>query len=187
MAADPVEVIETAYRVELSEREWLSEVARVARPSLDAAGFGVAAWLFDARNPTRVEVIDSAFSGDDPAVHALMQAGSDALGRIARDPRADCHRFGPCQTMSQVLGLETIAGVNEIAAAMASMGACDMLGVVGIDPTGFGLGRDPAGRRHPDSGRQGRARGGGGEGPRSARRPAARGAGRGSCARANAA
>lgn len=135
---DMVGVIESAYRTELSEAEWLSEVARAARPHLDA-GFGVATWTFDARDLTRTVVMNTGFAGDDPGVLTAMAAASEAAGRQPRDFRAAAHANGPCQTVSEVVGTAALE-VPELRVAFAPYDVHDMMGVVGADPTGFGLG-----------------------------------------------
>ncbi len=139
MASDIVGVIESAYRTELSDAEWLAEVAAAARTQLDA-GYGVASWTFCALNPAQVEIADSAYAGDQPGAFEVMRHGSELLGRAGRDFRADCHMAGPCITMSQAIGAETILGIPEVVANFHPLGARDMIGVVGVDPTGFGLG-----------------------------------------------
>lgn len=135
--SDLVSVIENAYDTESSEADWLLGLAQAARAHLDG-GFGVVAWLFDARDLTRTRVERNAFAGDDPRVLEVMAQCSDILEREARDPRATAHRAGPCQTFSEV-----VPAANHHPAVrplLDPIGAHDMLGVVGADPTGLGVG-----------------------------------------------
>ncbi|MCC6897828.1 MAG: helix-turn-helix transcriptional regulator [Polyangiaceae bacterium] len=135
--SDLVGVIESAYALERSEQEWLDEIARAARVHLDA-GFGVAAFTVDARG--KYELLTRAFVGDDPRVYDSMIRGSDIMARQPRDFRAESFRAGPCQTISQVVGAGELRKNPEIAAVLDSVDAGDMMGVVGADPTGFGVG-----------------------------------------------
>ena len=136
---DLVSVIESAYAVDAPEPEWLTGIAHAARGELDA-GFGVAAWTFDAREVSRVRVLGTALAGDDPQVLDRMHQCNAYFERSARDLRADVLRFGPCQTFSQVLGEDTLARQADVQAVLRPIGARDMLGVIGADPTGMGLG-----------------------------------------------
>ena len=136
---DLVSVIESAYAVDAPEPEWLTGIAHAARGELDA-GFGVAAWTFDAREVSRVRVLGTALAGDDPQVLDRMHQCNAYFERSARDLRADVLRFGPCQTFSQVLGEDTLARQTDVQAVLRPIGARDMLGVIGADPTGMGLG-----------------------------------------------
>ncbi|MCC6897829.1 MAG: hypothetical protein IT377_02580 [Polyangiaceae bacterium] len=136
---DLIGVIESAYRTDLPDKEWLGGVAHAARGQLDA-GFGVGAWTFDARDLTRIRVLDTALSGDDPRVFDLMHQCNGILESRARDLRAEVHRHGPCQTFSEVLGADTIANQTEVNGLLGLVGARDMLSIIGADPSGMGLG-----------------------------------------------
>jgi DNA-binding NarL/FixJ family response regulator len=135
-AFDPVAAIETAYRLDLDERDWLAELLSTLLPVCER-GFGVSAWTwsYDAgalhvRNPTYLECpLD---------LHAAHVRAAELLSghEIVR-----AHTLAACCTMSAALGLgATITETPSVREGMRPMvGAQDSLMLQGAESLHRGL------------------------------------------------
>lgn len=135
---DLVKVIEAAYVDAPCQHDWLDGILDAGRPHLDC-GFGVVAWTFDARDPTNLAILDRRLDRDDPELWDLYDRASSGLSFSADDPRAKAH-MRPFCTLSSVVGVERLAGGAAFKDVLHPIGARDMIGAIGTDPTGCGVG-----------------------------------------------
>lgn len=133
--SDLISVIETAYRADLSQRRWLSELTRVARPLLDD-GLGVWTTLYDASDPQRFRLISPIGSG------IVAKGLSEVLSLCARlGPVEHIQKtFGSatCGTISELLGPAFVRDSN-VARYARLLGIEDSLGINCTDTSGRGL------------------------------------------------
>jgi DNA-binding NarL/FixJ family response regulator len=138
--ADLVSIIESAYRLELTDDVWLSELVRTAGPHLDR-GKGVYGFCFDASKAEDfrlwgVVVPDSALA--IPELIKKWHADLDAqqIWRIYHGP----FQFA---SMSQRLATEETGQAEKDEAAMRrfcrGIGIFDQLCLRGVDPTYAGV------------------------------------------------
>lgn len=135
--ADPLAIVEAAYRVESDDREWLEGIAAASRPALDA-GFGLCAFEFRYRLGSRFELLQSTLLGvpeDLAKLHRTIFA--------AMDPEVQTRPFthGPCTTGSQMMGMRSEFKNNELMARYAQkFGMYDSIWITAAEPTGWGCG-----------------------------------------------
>jgi DNA-binding CsgD family transcriptional regulator len=119
-----VDVIESAYDFEQPDQAWLTRIVGAAVPLVDR-GLGVAAYLYDARDPSGVKVLHAALPEQvDPALFRTF---------VSMTPRVAWAR--PFEIASS-----SPAFVSNVAQALHGMfGARDIVAINGLDASGFGL------------------------------------------------
>lgn len=129
--ADPIAVIEAAYRVEVSEAEWLAGIAEAARP-LFRGGLGVAAYTYDASNVERVRLTHAVLRDTPPPmtrealVHVVENADPEYVKNTWRSKASGL--------ASETPGIERQPGWM----AMRAAGIADVIAVNGTDASGVG-------------------------------------------------
>jgi len=130
--ADPIAVIEAAYRVEVSEAEWLAGIAEAALP-LFRGGLGAVAYTYDASRVERMRVLRVATYGAPP------QMTPEFVARIVEGTDADyvrnSYRSKACALMTETPGFERQSGPTTL---LRSGGVVDVIGVNGTDASGVG-------------------------------------------------
>src|ERR1041384_8171088 len=97
-ATDLLDVVDAAYKVDLSDAEWLRELAHVARPHLDR-GFGIAAFEYykaEGTQPKITQRFDLGMPEDLEAIYSTVFATMDPAIRLRP------FRLGPCITGSEI-------------------------------------------------------------------------------------
>ena len=69
---NPIDVIEAAYDLELDDRAWLHQLAKLLRPLLDG-GHGLLAYMFDVQRPPEQWYADAAAIDFDTSQLAMIQ------------------------------------------------------------------------------------------------------------------
>jgi DNA-binding CsgD family transcriptional regulator len=134
----PVTVVHAAYRLDLDESEWLAELVERATAAL-GDGLGVIANTFDARDPAGVKPIAIAYGSDLPdgaalAFHRFHAESPHTRLIYGRHKGAPA----PCQTISGSLGAR-FAKDRTVPKYLHPIGAGDVMVVMGIDPSGYGV------------------------------------------------
>jgi DNA-binding CsgD family transcriptional regulator len=134
---DLVAVIEAAYRLDLSDGEWLSTVVRAAGPHFDQ-GNGVYGFCFDASRADQFRLWGTVVPDNALVVPELIEKWHAALepGQIWRMYR------GPLQfaTISQRLsGAEIELDQQAMQRFCRRLGVIDQLTLRGVDPTYRGI------------------------------------------------
>jgi DNA-binding CsgD family transcriptional regulator len=131
MRSDVVSIIEAAYRVGVTEHEWLVSVLEAARPMLDL-GEGICSLTYDASNPERMRVREVAtYNCPDAMTPPVVK---ELCETAAPDYVRDTWRSRPCELGSNTPGVHRQPGWSTLVA----MGMVDNLTVNGMDPSGFG-------------------------------------------------
>jgi len=133
-----IDVVEAAYRVDVSEQGWLRAVSEAARPVVDR-GHGYFAFTFDLRDLSRFVARAVVDLGGPPEVDYVgislrlnENTPPPVLERLYRDgvallsDRVQPDSFPP-------------AALAQIRAAMQAMGIADSIGMIARDPSGIGV------------------------------------------------
>ena len=131
MRGDVVSIIEAAYRMGTSEKDWLVGVLEAARPALDK-GEGVVSFTFDASDPARMRVREVASHS------CVAPMTADVVAQLVETADPDyvraTWRSRLCDLGSRTPGVRKQPGW----AMLSSMGVVDNLSVNSVDPSGFG-------------------------------------------------
>jgi DNA-binding NarL/FixJ family response regulator len=118
-------IVEAAYRLDLSEREHIAELARIAVPGMARRG-DVAAFVVD-RPPGKSEFqIDVMTSTDERLADAVQRAARGIPAQVHADIAASAPMFTTC---SQLLGqgqwtqLSPVTGLSEFACLLCPIGS----------------------------------------------------------------
>jgi DNA-binding CsgD family transcriptional regulator len=134
---DLLQVVDAAYAAAPDDEAWLAGVLHAATPALDW-GLGVCASTFSLREPVLRE---------KPILTAFVESGG---GSELRDAVMDMHQQAPAaelrsayscnlvSTLSDFLKCD-LAGRPDTGPQLARVGARDAMGIVGLDPGGFGI------------------------------------------------
>ena len=134
--ADPLAVIEAAYRIETHDALWLEGIVRAARPLLDE-GLGLCGGLveFDATRHPRPILAAPVYVGTPSG----MAEGLERIVATEELASLQTKLFGsgkPISTASDELGVQVLKTNAAVLAGWGPLGIKDMLGVLAVDPGG---------------------------------------------------
>jgi len=125
-----IDVLDTAYRLDLSDEEWLKALTSAARPYL-GGDLGVIGYIFDSEQSPLIHPDEIAFDG--PSHGALFSV--EGVRASMQSPTVALLKKTHCAMLSD--------SVNASPAARdfywAHLAPADALGVVGSNPTGRGI------------------------------------------------
>src|SRR5688572_3905594 len=119
-----LQIVEAAYRLDLSEQEHIAELARIAAQSLARRG-EVAAFVVERRSRTREFQLDVMTSTDEDLAAAVRRAARGIPAQIHESIAASAPTFVTC---SQLLGqgqwtqLSPATGLSEFACLLCPVG-----------------------------------------------------------------
>ena len=143
---DPIAILEAAYGMRGTEKEWLLGLLDAARPGLDD-GHGVYAWTYDASGEDFHEIRESANSGGDAQFLAANAKFDSALPTSVRKLISRIYRTGFVGNLSRSPEVLIRAGLDEerarhfqrgLEAFLHEMKVADSLWVNAQDPTYVG-------------------------------------------------
>jgi DNA-binding NarL/FixJ family response regulator len=132
--ADPIAVVENAYRLRCDDKAWLTGIAEAARPIL-RADMGIAGYLYQASSAESMRVW-SLIGVDTPrglreALEVMFAAGAfvpkELVQALRRSVSVSSEEMGE--------GIYQLPGMRE---GMGALGIQDFLRLVAEDPSGFG-------------------------------------------------
>jgi len=137
--ADPIDVVEAAYNVGVSDKEWLRTLAETVRPLIDG-GAGMLAYSFDPGTP-----LDKLHS--DPILWDLNQWEFPSIANwVSENPEFLRFVHMNNQGLLAMLDLCKRAGFRDIAAALptmardyAAVGVADYVALQTVEPGGAGV------------------------------------------------
>lgn len=134
---DPLQIVEAAYRVDVSDEAWLRGVAEAARPYLDQ-GFGLAAFEFVRKDDEPPRVLQSQHLWmPEPLAEVYPKLFANMDPELRKRP----FKMGPCVTGSQMMGMrQEFAELPLMKAGLQRFGMFDSLWITATDPTGCGCG-----------------------------------------------
>jgi DNA-binding CsgD family transcriptional regulator len=137
-SANPIDVIETGYRLDVDHREWLRSIAQAVRPLLDD-GFGVIAYAFDVRVPPQRWLDDALSLEAHPEVLDFARKVVGASTEVAVKTQVD-----PEVLQSSLEGLRRLGIVDTRAIPhwddyCRRIGIADILALRTIEPGGRGI------------------------------------------------
>jgi hypothetical protein len=129
---DPLALIAALYRVEVANDDWFAGIMAAARPLLDE-GLGTAVWTL--RVGPHGLTVHKTLDDSPLALADMFKAAAN------HEPEAQFKVVlgGPAGTMSAILGRRRMAKMP-VFREFRQLGLHDILGVVGIEPDGWGLG-----------------------------------------------
>jgi DNA-binding CsgD family transcriptional regulator len=136
MGADPLSVVEAAYRFDASQEEWLREVAQATYAQL-GAGIGMLAFPYRVHADSRVEATAKPFVIDMPE-----EFGTQSVAMVqSLPPNYVRQTFMRCEvtTQSQVTDPDVVAFNAPMKPMMEAMGWRDLVVCGGMDPSRHGL------------------------------------------------
>jgi len=140
--ADAIGLVESAYRLDLAERDWLAGLAAAAAPELDD-GFGVIGLVSDLRDPADYRFGEPVFFGCPPEAASLI---GPSIARLP--PEVLIGTFGAPDALATASQLLTPPLERDYVFA-PHLGVRDVLAFKSADPTGLAvhLGAPQRGRR----------------------------------------
>jgi DNA-binding CsgD family transcriptional regulator len=136
MGADPLSVVEAAYRFEASQEEWLRGIAQATYAQL-GAGIGMLAFPYRVLDDSRVEA-----TGKPCVIDMPEEFGTQSVAMVQSLPPNYVRRtFMRCEvtTQSQVTDPEVVAFNAPMRPMMEAMGWHDLVVCGGMDPSRHGL------------------------------------------------
>lgn len=134
---DSLRVLEVAYEVDSTSKEWLKYVAETVRPHLDD-DFGLAAFEFERvgdEPPTILQSQHLWMPDALAAVYPRMFAG------LSPELRVRPFKLGPCVAGSEMMGMkQEFADLPQMKSGLQRFGMFDSLWITATDPTGRGCG-----------------------------------------------
>jgi len=146
-AGTQLAIVEAAYRVDLSDSEWLEGIARACVSSL-ARGFGLCAFEFRHRSGERPEILGCTMLSIPKDLAAAYPSIFKSM-----DPEVQTRPFahGPCTTASRMMGGAKQLEHNTLMQRQAHrFGIQDSIWITAAEPSGWGCGLH-AGRGEPTS------------------------------------
>jgi DNA-binding CsgD family transcriptional regulator len=130
-------IVEAAYRIDVTDEEWLAGLAEACHPALDD-GFGICAFQFEHHlgSPPRILRVSKLGIPDE-----LSQIYSTVFRGL--DPKVQVRPFthGPCTTASQMMGQHGEFIHNEhMKRHVHKFGMHDSLWITAAEPSGSGCG-----------------------------------------------
>jgi DNA-binding NarL/FixJ family response regulator len=130
--ADLLAVVEAAYRLDCSDEEWLDGLLAGMRPHMDQ-GLGLAAFLFDISNPSKLHVGPLAIR-ELPA--DLIQTVAEGAIRADLTSARGAFRIGAASSASEAdAGGEVFQWFSE---RLQPFGVKDAVFINAVDPSGLG-------------------------------------------------
>jgi DNA-binding CsgD family transcriptional regulator len=143
-AFDFLDIVDAAYKVDISDAQWLRELAHAARPRLDH-GFGVAVFEFfkpEGAQPTIVQRFHLGIPSELEAIYQTIFAKMDPAIRLRP------FRLGPCITGSELMGMhDQFRNEPHMKKFVHRFGMYDSIWITAAEPSGRGVGFH-AGRPH---------------------------------------
>lgn len=135
--ADLLEIVESAYQVDLPDQEWLKGLTETARPHLDE-GFGLATFEFYRPEGGDPQIVDRCYLG---IPEGLAQVYPEIFATMAPAIRKRPFELGPCVTGSQLMGMrDEFRDQPHMKKYLHAFGAYDTLWVTAAEPSGRGCG-----------------------------------------------
>jgi DNA-binding CsgD family transcriptional regulator len=136
-ALDLLDVVDAAYKVDLSDDQWLRELARTARPHLDR-GFGVAVFEYfkpDGAQPEIAQRFHLGIPSDLERIYGTVFAKMDPAIRLKP------FRLGPCITGSELMRMrEEFRNEPHMRKFVQRFGMYDSIWITAAEPSGRGIG-----------------------------------------------
>ena len=133
---DLLRVVDAAYVETPDEQDWLRALLEAAAPALDQ-GLGVCATTFSLRDVALHEKPIITGFVETGAAGALRQLTEDLHREAPPAALRSAHASSMVTTLSDFLKCD-LAGRPDMGPLM-DMGARDVMGIVGFDPSGFGI------------------------------------------------
>lgn len=134
---DLLRVVDAAYAAAPDEESWLAGVLEAAAPALDW-GLGLCATTFSLREAALCEKPIITGFAETGGGNVLREATRELHARAPAAELRSAHACNLVSTLSDFLGCD-LAGRPGIAAPLERLGARDVMGIVGFDPSGFGV------------------------------------------------
>lgn len=132
-----LEVVEAAYRVEVSDAQWLEGVARACQPLLDR-GFGLCAFEFEHRPSGPPKILAARMLG---MPEGLAETYPRVFHSMGADVQMRPFAHGPCTTGSRMMGAGRDFEQNPLMQRYAqTFGIYDSMWVTAAEPSGWGCG-----------------------------------------------
>ncbi|WP_394842184.1 LuxR C-terminal-related transcriptional regulator [Pendulispora brunnea] len=132
-----LDVVEAAYRLEVTDREWLEGLASACLPVLDE-GFGISVFEFHYKMgapPTILQAMRAGMPEELEKMYPVM------LSRMDPELRQRPFLLGPCTTGSHMMGLRSGFKNNELMQrGLQKFGIYDTIWITAAEPSGWGCG-----------------------------------------------
>ena len=135
-ALDLLDVVEAAYKVDLPDAQWLSELAHAALPHLDQ-GFGVAVFEYykpEGAQPRIAQRFHLGIPGELEAIYSTVFAKMDPAIRLRP------FRLGPCITGSELMNMrKEFRDEPHMKRFVQRFGMYDSIWITAAEPSGRGV------------------------------------------------
>lgn len=134
---DFLDIVDAAYKLEISDAQWLQGLAYAARPRLDE-GFGLAVFEYYKPEGAQPQIVQSFHLGIPHGLEAIYKtvfATMDPLIRLRP------FRLGPCITGSELMGMRNQFRNNpHMKKFVHTFGMYDSIWITAAEPSGRGVG-----------------------------------------------
>jgi DNA-binding CsgD family transcriptional regulator len=136
-AGDILSIVESAYRIDVPDADWLGGIAKACRPVIDR-GFGLCVFEFRYHLGSPPDILQATMVGMPPKLAEIYPT-------VFRNMDPDVQRrpfdFGPCTTASQMMGLRDDFKNNDLMRRFAqTFGIYDSIWITAAEPSGWGCG-----------------------------------------------
>ena len=137
--ANPIDVIEAAYKLHLDDRAWLREIAAAVRPLLDG-GYGVWAYYFDMARPA-AEWLDGVvmLGARQTEIQAAKRMSIASQDRIVETTHVVIEPLQSSLEAARAAGLGDARAHARYGELLKTIGACDYLAFRTVEPGGKGV------------------------------------------------
>jgi DNA-binding CsgD family transcriptional regulator len=136
-SGDLLSIVEAAYRLDVTDDEWLAGVAAACRPALDD-GFGVCAFEFRHRMGEPPQILRRSKQG---IPEELSRVYSEVFRNLDASVQVRPFTHGPCTTGSQMMGQrEEFLQNPHMQRNVHRFGMYDSIWITAAEPTGSGCG-----------------------------------------------
>lgn len=134
---DLLDVVDAGYKVDLSDTQWLQELAHAVRPHLDQ-GFGVAAFEYFKPEDAQPEIVQRFHLGMPDELDAIY---GTVFAKMDPSIRLRPFRLGPCITGSELMGMrEQFRDEPHMKRFVQRFGIYDSIWITAAEPSGRGIG-----------------------------------------------
>ena len=136
-AFDFLDIVDAAYKVDVSDVQWLQGLAHAARPRLDQ-GFGVAVFEYFKPDGAQPKIVQSFYLGIPKELEAIYQTVFATMDPVIR---LRPFRLGPCITGSELMGMrEQFRNDPHMKKFVHRFGMYDSIWITAAEPSGRGVG-----------------------------------------------
>lgn len=134
---DLLDVVDTAYKVDIPDAQWLRELAHAARPHLDQ-GFGVAVFEYFKPEGSQPKIVQRFHLGIPDELEAIY---GTVFARMDPAIRLRPFRLGPCISGSELMGMrEQFREESHMKKFVHRFGMYDSIWITAAEPSGRGIG-----------------------------------------------